>query len=174
MTLNIAVTWKTKSNAFKCLSEWHFGVFYKVGNGSQSTTESMAEYLPLIFEHWPSFIALFFSSHSFTNSLCFLPPPFSRVSTGTKCLGFAWNHPGWMSSTICHGYWYARCPQRSNRPQGVHCVKLSRKGWESYQTRTSQRHFAGTELLQFNSALLKIEIYLVLQLLMCFKFFFLL
>lgn len=45
------------------------------------------------------------------------------------------------------------------------------KGKRADQTRTSQRHFAGTEILQFNSALLKIEINLVLQLLMCFGVF---
>lgn len=51
MTLNIAAAWKTKSNTFKCLGEWHFGFFNKVGNGNQNTLESMTEYLPLTFEH---------------------------------------------------------------------------------------------------------------------------
>lgn len=45
------------------------------------------------------------------------------------------------------------------------------KGRRADQTRISQRHFAGIEFLQFNNALLKIEIYLVLQLLMCFELF---
>lgn len=45
------------------------------------------------------------------------------------------------------------------------------KDMRTDQTRTSQRHFAGTEFLQFNSALLKKEV--MLQLLMCFGLFFL-
>lgn len=42
---------------------------------------------------------------------------------------------------------------------------LAEKGRRADQTRTSRRHLAGTEFLQFNSALLKKEINLVLQLL---------
>lgn len=45
------------------------------------------------------------------------------------------------------------------------------KGRRVDQTRTTQRRFAGTEFLHFNNALLKIEIYLLLQLLMCFELF---